>query len=273
MAKRELPRVAEVKRVSGAAIRGLRDFVAYYDEHFGAPLTAIIRPTPRERVLISLVQCARSLVIGLSAMDDLRAFRAHATVARSLWEHYIDLRIIQESEGDDLARRYVAFVDIQRWNRTRRMQRERETLGLPPDPDVDMLLQHEAYRSASQKAVATYWPEVGFENIHRIRSWDGRTIAERAAEVGDEHAVFYRDLYSFFSWSSHASLAGIAGMPYEHLQQTACAALRNSLFLFGEMTEKLLGELNLGGVEHKNMKVIIDRFRAAESPDSGNAPD
>jgi len=189
-----------------------------------------------------LLSMARSLLSGMKSMWGSGAGYAHQVVLRALWEYYLDFETIRRTGDESEAERWLAFGDIQRWNKALKTRRARKKLGLAPSAPAEELLTDTTAEDALTQAIDRLWPG---QSVEKIATWNCKSVRVRAEDLGAARAIEYVEAYGLLSWASHGSSAGSVGVSREYLDSVSAYCILHFLSVMLEMTRSYLVEVGL----------------------------
>lgn len=171
------------------------------------------QPDARRSVLLAQYNSSRSIASALAHCPWPDAFRAGTVLVRSLFEHAVDFVIVLDDASGELARRFIAFDEVQLWNVQKNKQRGRAERGLPRDKETEEHLHDEDNKNRVKAALREYWPEIpwGAEQKLGKLDWDGRDLKERATVAGEHHGkLLYEEKWGLWSMMIHGRLPAMS---------------------------------------------------------------
>jgi len=240
------------RRYSGALVALNR----YVNDRLTPKLSRLGGLPQRQQALTFIHICSYSVLEPLASSLRATAFRGHAVLCRSLWEHWVDFETIRRA-SDVEGERYFAFAEIQLWQWFTHRRKTCSSYGLA-DPSSE--LDRPDWETHVRTVLRKYY-RLELEEIARVKAWDQQTVFERAGALGKDHELHYRELYAHQSWSAHAGAAGVAGMTTEYLKLRALECLRVAFDVASRMSTDLIGEL---GWHDEEMPIVARIIRMSD---------
>lgn len=193
-------------------------------------LKTLIKPSQQESA-VGDTYLKMTLLLGSAlVMNKLHHFISIASLTRSLFENWLDLKILAQDTTADSAKRYNEFPEIERYRVAKQLTRFAQTN--PGVLRIDIALQ-QAFHSDPQRkqriaaAVKTNAKGKAIYPEH----WSGKNVRDRAAFVGQE--AMYVEVYPLLSWYVHTGATGTAGLNQKSLESLFgfCHSLMQRIFV------------------------------------------
>ncbi len=183
----------------------------------------------REKAVVGCYYRAYAWMFTLAILRDPIHFQAVAAGARSLFELWVDLKLLLcDTTGHDV-RRYHAFPRVERF---RAAQKIVEFSDKHPTLKIECSHQRTSVNDASKAQeidalVVKLWGKDKKGNPNYPRHWSGKDLAARIPLGDTEMERIYSEQYPLLSWYVHSGSAGYAGLDDNALR--CCFALSHTM--------------------------------------------
>ncbi len=231
-----------IEKGANAFYTGTVHAVNFADQVMIPVLKGQIKLTEKEKAIV--ITYFR-LVLQLKALKLLNEYRNFQTVmacTRSIFEQFLDLKLIIENEISDAIDKFYAFYEIEKF---------RTAKGI-----VDFSIKNPTtkIRAKIQKQLVTkkgeaekienlkkkYWPKK-----KTILHWSGLGVQKRAKLVGKEHEASYYQIYPMMSWYIHSGPSGHYDVNEDGLRAVFVRGHELSQAMFLEATVLVAKEFSL----------------------------
>ncbi len=219
----------------------LKELDSIFEGWLYQELASLKELTTRQRALKVIVQMSRSLLATMVAESRIRGFMGYSVLARCLWEHHVDFETLLRSEGETAAGQFFAFAEVQSWNRAARAHAAR--LKHSKESPYAFVVEDDGRRAQLKERLEAHWPERNFEKVNKLGNWNGKDLFSRAAALGSDWEIEYREVYSLFSWSAHPNSAGVVNLQREAIQEFGAFAIGHFFEHIYAMVESFLREM------------------------------
>ena len=159
-------------------------------------------------------------------VNRLDHFQSVAALTRSLFELFLDMKILAADKTGAAAKRYNEFPEIERFRRAEQLIAfdTKHPAGIKQDLTVQRAFVSDPARQA--RVMNGIGPKKKYSD-----HWSGMNARDRARSVGQE--ALYVEVYALLSWYVHAGAAGTAGMGKDALESVfgVCHGLIRRIFL------------------------------------------
>lgn len=143
-------------------------------------------------------------------------FQAAASGARSLFEVWVDMEILNKDLVNKAVEKYNAFAAVDRYRSAkRRVEKSKEFPGLNLRITAQQKLVND--RGESEKIEALF-DEIWNKKVNYKYHWSGENLAERVKFCSDDIQKEYYERYAMFSWYVHSGASGYAHLNKETLK-------------------------------------------------------
>lgn len=157
------------------------------------------------------------LVRGVASLSDPAHFQIANSVARTIFELVVDLKLLTSDRT--LAAKFFAFARVVKFRKAEQLVR-----FLNDNPSVDQVPHQDAISFASdtrrqevKRECIKFWG-INSNNLPNWpEHWSGRNIADRARQAGLEFEEMYRSQFFLQSQYVHADPAGIQNLSRDAL--------------------------------------------------------
>jgi len=172
----------------------------------------ILRPTKKEEVARTLILRTASALKSLALMNNSHHFQTAMGAARTIFELMVSLDALSREDGDALAAKLIAFVNIQRYQDGQKIveyEERRRRGGLSPATPESALknIQRDLHRERERVKCLRrqYFPGLGDKRIPQW-AWSGQSnLRELVDALGGRSQEFHYTQYSRLSLYAHGS--------------------------------------------------------------------
>jgi len=231
----------------------------YFDDHLAKRIVDLGELSHKHTALKLILFQSRSLLAGMTSMTRGRAGLAYQVITRSMWEYLIDFEVLRSADNEE-AERWLAFSEIQRWNRAQRAHDIRAKHDLPASEPAEALLTDCKAKRGVEELISRFWPEKTIETAGQIRSWDLKQVRQRAEALGKEFATEYIEVYGLLSWATHPGAAGAVNVSRQYLDGMSAYCINTFLVLIERMTIRFLEEVGLPNEAEAVRRKLAERL-------------
>lgn len=186
-------------------------------EKFIQLLKGILKPTKKEEIIKNIYMCLHLWLKAAITLNNTMYFQTSASIARSIFEHLLDLKLIIDNKIENAIEKFEAFGEIERFRMAKKF-----TVFVNKHPNLKISGSQKKIEVASNKQIEE---KVGklkslWNNPTRIKSrhWSGLKTEERAQKAGIDYEKFYYESFILLSWYIHSGLVGTRKMSKEGLE-------------------------------------------------------
>jgi len=195
------------------------------------PLCKTLLSRSRQEIAVIDTYFKMTLLLRASlALNTLDYFQTVASLTRSLFELWLDLKILaQDTTGDDV-RRYNEFPELERYRAAERLVEFAATNPVTMDISAQQAFCNDPQRKQQIASIKTQ-RKAQRKRRNLPEHWTDKDVRARACSVGQE--AMYVEAYPLLSWYVHAGAAGTAGMDRASLEPVFgfCHHLIQRIFL------------------------------------------
>lgn len=230
------------KEQANAIFKGTENLHALMEHSVCTVVIGQIGKSDAEQSIAATYYRVALLVRGLVASNDPKHFQIANSVARTIFELVIDLKLL--CYDHTLAAKYLAFARVVKFRKAVQLVE-----FLNDNPGVDRSTHQYAITFASnpqrkqvvEQLCIQHWGANKHGQPRWPEHWSGKTIADRAHDAGLEFEEMYRSQFFLQSQYVHAGPAGIQNLSPEALISSFGIAHRLIQQLAATATE-LVGE-------------------------------
>jgi hypothetical protein len=161
----------------------------------------------------------------LEMMKDILQFQGVLAASRSLFELFLDIKILSDDSTDELVDKFYAFTAVERYRvakQTVKFYNDNNITFEYAENKMSDFIDGEDSKEIIDKAIEKYWgrrtngklefPKHWHENSTRLRT---KKLDEK--EGGYNYEQFYINIFSVTSWYIHSGGVGIHGVSDEAL--------------------------------------------------------
>jgi Family of unknown function (DUF5677) len=173
-------------------------------------LKMLLSPSPQEIAVRDTYYKMCLLLRSALVMNNLEHFQSVASLTRSIFELWLDLKILAKDQTGEDVRKYNEFPEIERYRAAEQLVDFAD--ANPQVLKADTSAQRAFLANLKRKqrvdaAVGTKAPGKRRYPEH----WARKSVRARAGSLGQE-AMMYVEVYPLLSWYVHAGAPGTAGM-------------------------------------------------------------
>jgi hypothetical protein len=214
----------------------------------------LLSPTPRETAVTGLYYRTTANIETIVTLKNAQHFQAISTIARSLFELSVDMRLL--GVVPDAADKLLTFPEVERLRAARNIIKFK---NVNPSSTIDTQV-YEQYVQADGTTIdqkkQTLWP-----NLKRVDHWSGMNLRERVGKLKSPFDEIYEVNYPRLSWQTHAGLAGVVNLATDVFIAISGDALGLAARSFEEVLRDVIHELKI----HKAVAKIYDKLDLART--------
>jgi hypothetical protein len=215
-----------LKTIIDAYFDGTKHMHDFSQEAMIPQLKALLSPSAQEIALKDIYFRMYLFLRSAITMNRLDHFQSVASLTRSLFELFLDMKILAKDKTGAAVRKYNEFPEIERFRRAEQLVAF--DASNPNQIKQDLSAQRTFIADPQRQARVT--SAIGPKRKYPDH-WTGKNARERARTAGEE--ALYVEVYALLSWYVHAGAAGTAGMSKEALESVfgICHGLIRRIFL------------------------------------------
>jgi hypothetical protein len=176
-------------------------------------LKTLLFPSPQEVAVRDTYYKMSLLLRSALAMNSLDHFQSVAALTRSLFELWLDLKILAQDTTGDAVKKYNEFPEIERYRTAEQLVNF--ATSHPQSLRMDISAQR-AFHADPQRAQIIANVKAKRKDGRLPTHWTETDVRNRARSVGQE--AIYVEAYPLLSWYVHAGATGTAGMSRQALE-------------------------------------------------------
>ena len=235
---------------TSAFFAGTERMANFVSEVMAPMLKGLLKPSDKELAVMGTYYRMCLIIKALVAMNHIQYFQTAASAVRSLFELWLDIKMLAGDTKGDLVGRYHNFVEIERYRTAEQLVSYENA---HPGAITKNLIPHRNYldEPARKQRVAAA----------RIKSKNGKprypghwalkgNVRERACALGLE--ADYVQIYPLLSWYVHAGSTGVAGLETDTLEScfAICHSNAQKMFLDATITCADVTRIREATIEH-----------------------
>jgi hypothetical protein len=182
-----------------------------FAEKFVIPvINNLISPKDSESVIVGVYNRMFLHLHVLKQLNEFRDFQTVMLTTRSIFELFVDLKILNEGLIDDAVERYCSFHDVSK------MQYAQKVFNFKSEhPEIEMdtrvheeLLGNEEQKKKAAELKNKYWPK----NKKIPDHWTSLDMRKRCEHIDKKYLALYCRLYPMMSWYVHSGPSGHIGL-------------------------------------------------------------
>ncbi len=204
--------------------------------------------TDREKAIVGCYYRAYAWMETLAFLKEPIHFQAVASGARSIFEFYVDLKLILKDGTGRSVERFHAFTTVERFRAAKKIVEFADANPTFKVPCVHQrnLVQTPGKGKEIDALVIKLWGLNGkrkpnFPKYH----WTGLDLASRIIGLDREVERIYNEEYPRLSWYIHSGSVGYAGLDKEALQACFCMSHIIAQRLFLKIAEIIAEEMKI----------------------------
>jgi hypothetical protein len=225
-----IPPVSDLpyKTIVDASFDGTKGMHDFSTEVIIPICKGLIGRSPQENAVIDTYFKMTLLLRSILVLNTLDHFQTVASLTRSLFELWLDLKILAQDPTGDAVTSYNEFPEIERYRAAEQMVNF--AAAFPQSWTTDISPQR-AFHADPQRAQRVASVKAQRKNGRLPEHWTDTNVRARARSVGQE--AMYVEAYPLLSWYVHAGAAGTAGMNRTSLEPVFgfCHYLMQRIFL------------------------------------------
>jgi hypothetical protein len=130
-----------------------------------------------------------------------------AVALRSMFELFLDLKILANDNNGEYYERYIAFNEIEMFNEARKKVEFYES-HFPQKGEKILLQQYISDQARIDRIISNlqrFWPRISISDTKKIHHWHNKDVRGKAADFGTDYEEIYVEFYSRLSSIVHGS--------------------------------------------------------------------
>ena len=206
-------------------------------------LKGVLKPTKREEIIISIYMSLHLWLQAAIALNNTKYFQTLAAIARSIFEHLLDIKLIVDNKVENAIEKFEAFRKIDRF----RMAKESADF-VKEHPNAKIKVFQKRIEVASNKELEEKTKKLKLlwgDSSKKIKYWSGLDIKTRAQKAGIDYEKLYYEVFISLSWHIHSGLVGTREMTKEGLELVHVNSMRLIHEMFVDIILLVAKELKL----------------------------
>ncbi|NQS89227.1 hypothetical protein HQ584_05505 [Patescibacteria group bacterium] len=201
--------------------------------------------TKKEEHLIQLYQRVCLWIKSVKVLNNAVHFQAVTSIARSVFELLVDIKLLIDDNPKDAVARIDAFIQMERFRKAEDytdFKKKNPGLEYIKNLKRDIFANKAGESDRIKKLKEKYWGK----GKGRIEHWSGWGTKCRLQKAGKKYELLYYESISLWNWYVHsAGLTGTKGISSDGLKAVFGKALENIVDIFCDTTEFVAKELKL----------------------------
>jgi len=180
-------------------------------------LAGILAPSQKEKILISIYRSIHCWMKAVALLNHPVYFQTVATVARSIFELVLDIKLIVDDKIENGPKKFKEFSKIEKFRIIQEFaefQRKNPDMKSSRVSPKRMEIASDKNKEKEMDILAQLWGKPRKD----IRHWSGLAIKKRAQEAGKQYEMFYYESFGLLSIYVHSGLVGIINMSGDGLR-------------------------------------------------------
>jgi hypothetical protein len=211
MSDLELP----MKTLVDAYVDGTRFMHKFSREIMWPLLKMLLVPSPQEVATRDIYVRMILMVGSAAALNNFVHVQTLASVARSLFEQWLDLKIIASLAVPGAVEKYDRFPEIERYRVAEQLIRYSDNSAVPMRVDIEVQRRFVADQDRTNRIQQSTTMNRNGKRLYPDH-WSRLNVRERARLLGQES--MYVDSYPLLSWQVHSGGVATAGLSEDSLK-------------------------------------------------------
>jgi hypothetical protein len=168
--------------------------------------------TEREKCLFASYLRIYGNLESLLKLDQRKDFQACITLARSIYEQAVDIKLMHENLIDDWVKKIRVFTLVERLRTAKKLVEFSKSH--PVNVDVSI---HAEFIAKNDPAIKEQQERLWVKEERNVQHWSGRRLPVRVELAGSPFEGLYVEHYSQFSWYVHPGVVGVSNVSAEAL--------------------------------------------------------
>lgn len=166
------------------------------------------RKSENEGVFVGIFLRMYLWMESLTALDRPSHFQGVAVALRSLFELFLDLKMLADDENGECYEKYIAFSEIEMFREGSKKVKFYERNY--PEEKEKYFFQNQFTTDPERikritENLKRFWPKDDINDLGKIKHWTKMDARGRAGKIGKEYEKIYVDFYSQLSEIVHGS--------------------------------------------------------------------
>jgi hypothetical protein len=212
-----------IRDYARAAYEGSKQYYEYLEAHAIPVLKSVLNRSPYEEAMTLLYYRSHLLMRGLTRLDHVEDFQSVRSIARSLFELVLDMKLLQHDPT--LLTKFSSYPTVER---IRTAIRVADFVAAHPSADRAKRYRYQislAGDAAEIKKCEDILQEVygitttiSTDRARRFpKTWSQMDVRTQGARLGIDEEEKYIAVYAIDSWFIHGGLTGVAGISQDGL--------------------------------------------------------
>jgi hypothetical protein len=220
---------------------GMRKCIDFVQTQIIPVLNGQINLNQREEAVLGIFYRIHALGSSLTRLNNTIDFCAVATIARTLFELLLDLKLLtrQMSTQEDIEK-FRAFSEVDRFRRADKvLEFQTKNPGIEeksyfPGEFRMKFVEFPGKRDEIESKTVSLWGKSKNGKINWPDHWTGISVRGRAELFGSIYEQKYLEIYSILSWYVHAGNASYAGLSQPSLEWVYGVSMNISRLMYIE---------------------------------------
>jgi hypothetical protein len=235
------------------------DAVSKFAESVMIPLLkGQINLSNKEKAIVGTYYRMYAWVRSMVAMNSRIHFQGAAAAARSLFELLLDIKMLAADKTGELVERFHAFPEIEKFRVAENFVSFCD--DHPNDTKLDdshqrTFINRLGKRQTIDQTIVKYWGITKKGKPNRPEHWTGKSVRERASDLGLKYEELYVEAYPLLSWYIHSGSTSYVGLNAEAIE--ACFGISHSI------AQKVFLEATVICAQETKISLAVDWFHDA----------
>lgn len=241
-----------------SVIKSIREFDKI---ELAGVLGSVVTLTPPDRVdfretcFLATYYRTAGMIESFLRLDSTQHFQTAASIARSLFELAVDIRLADKIPAGFL--KMVFFVDVEKLHRARRMvefAKANPDRGLDVSAQATFITNNEPRIESNRKVL---WPpQKTGGKLGALKHWSELHLSKRVELLGEPFDAMYRFEYPRLSWYIHDGLTGVMNLPPEYFPTVHGYAIALVMRCYTQILESVIHEMKIDRAVEKIHKAL-----------------
>lgn len=168
-------------------------------------------------VIIGIYYRMYLLYSSADLLNSYKYFQSLAAISRSLFELYLDLNIIIKDNEGEMVEKYNIFPEVEKYRAAKKLVNYFDSIT---DSNINVDIQRKYLNDVSKRKhietiIEKYWGRTRKGKLAWPEHWTGKSVSQRASDLGKEYSEFYYEFYPQLSWHIHSGATGYINLSKE----------------------------------------------------------
>lgn len=211
---------ASIRRGVEALYKGTDAILQFAEKTIIPVLSNQIKLNNKEKAITGTYYRMYSWIKSAVVMNRRIDFQGAASAARSLFELFLDMKILAADETGEMVEKFHVFPKIEKFRVAKNLTDFCDKNKGKIKQDYSRQRNYMNKLQTVNPIIIKHWGDKKDKkgNLIRPKHWTGKDVKKRAKDLGFEYEKLYMEIYPLLSWYIHSGSTGYGGVNEEGLE-------------------------------------------------------